>query len=113
MSGILGAALKSVPRGRSSSPGRRKTAFLRSEQAAHVFRQGCGDINDGAGDGVDHPQVIAVEGGAGDEGAILRAIEPVAGERAADGGHVDPQLLGAAGGGVRRSRARPWAADST
>ena len=36
---------------------------------------------------------------AGDQCAVLCAIEPVAGQRMADGGHMDPQLMRAAGGG--------------
>lgn len=38
-------------------------------------------------------------GQGGDESAILRAIEPVAGEGVTDGGHVYPQLVCASGGG--------------
>ena len=55
---------------------------------------------------MQHPQVIAVERRTGDERLVLRAVEPVAGEGAANGGHVYPQLVGAAGGG-RQTQQRP------
>lgn len=34
--------------------------------------------------------------GAGDQVRVLRAVEPVSGQRTADVGHVDPELVGAA-----------------
>ena len=35
---------------------------------------------------------------AGDQGPVLCTVEPVTGQRVADGGHVDPQLMRASGG---------------
>ncbi len=45
------------------------------------------------------PQLIAVQCRAGDERLVLRAVEPVTGEGTADGGHMEPQLMGTAGDG--------------
>ena len=48
-----------------------------------------------------HPQVIAVQRRAGDQCPVLCTVEPIAGQRMANGGHVDPQLMRAAGGGCQ------------
>ena len=37
-----------------------------------------------------------MEGGPGNQVRVLRAVEPVSGQRTADVGHVDPELVGAA-----------------
>ena len=50
---------------------------------------------------VPQPQLVAVEGRAGDKGLILRAVEPVAGEGVAHGRHVEAELVGAAGDGPK------------
>ena len=48
-----------------------------------------------AGGGVDEGQPGGVEGGPGDQGAVLCAVEPVPRQGAAQGGHVHPNLVGA------------------
>ena len=57
-------------------------------QFFHVRRNWGGEIQVSAGDRVGQGQRVGVESGAGDQVRVLRAVEPVAGERAADGGHV-------------------------
>ncbi len=49
-----------------------------------------------AGNRVGQGQRVGVESGAGDQVRVLRAVKPVSGQRTADMGHVDPELVGAA-----------------
>ena len=51
-----------------------------------------------AGEGVEKGQLVGVKGGPGDAGVGL-AIEPIPQEGTAQGCHMDPQLMGAAGMG--------------
>ena len=41
-------------------------------------------------------QLLLYIRGAGDQVRVLCAVEPVSGQRTADVGHVDPELVGAA-----------------
>lgn len=54
-----------------------------------------------AGDRVGQGQRVGVESGAGDQVRVLCAVEPVSGQRTADVGHVDPELVGAARFGLQ------------
>ena len=65
-------------------------------QFFHVRRNWGGEIQVSAGDRVGQGQCVGVESGAGDQVRCLRAVEPVSGQRTADVGHVDPELVGAA-----------------
>ena len=54
-----------------------------------------------AGDRMGQGQRVGVEGGPGNQVRVLRAVEPVSGQRTADVGHVDPELVGAARFGLQ------------
>ena len=70
----------------------------------HIFRQKPGHIlrqrgryrQAAAGDGVGQLQPVGVQGRTGDQVPVLLAVEPVPRQRVANGGQVQPQLVGAA-----------------
>ena len=66
-------------------------------QPGHVLRQRGSQGQHFSRHRVHQAQRAGVEGRAGDEGSVLRAVEPVSGQRMADGSHVQPQLVGAPG----------------
>ena len=65
----------------------------------HILGQGRLQGQSFSSDWVAKLQPGGVEGRAGDEVRFLCAVEPVPGQGTAEGGHVDPQLVGAAGMG--------------
>ena len=67
------------------------------EKPDHILRNWGSNMELLAGDRVAQVDSVGVEGRPGDKLLVLRAVEPVPGQGMADGGHVEPQLVGAAG----------------
>ena len=78
------------------------------DQLLHILRDRGRQVQDLTRHRVGHLQPVGVKGRAGDEIQVLRPIEPVPRQGMADGGHMDPELVGAAGLGNEFQKAMPF-----
>ena len=77
-------------------------------KAKHICRNGCGHTQGAARERMNELDVQTVQRWAGDEIIFLHAVEKVTGQWAANGGHMQPQLVRSAGvrGEVHKAETR-------
>ena len=83
-----------------------------TQQTGHIRRQRSLKGQHRPADRVAEGKPPGVEGGTGDQSGVLGAVKPVAGQRVTDGSHVEAQLVGAAGPGLKAQQGEPPAVSS-